>query len=169
MKLNEKDLKRLILMTLNEVAGESEKQEAINFLNDAFRILASRYKMPDKEIRTLLDGYRRMIEKYDLKTVKDLYFNKYGSNKNDFNHEDVKNLIGKNKLNINPDFFPGKDAGWLKRTQDAFDAEIERRRKQKTVLDDPIMREGVDNKNKMFLLNADFMLAEYFKTKKSLL
>jgi hypothetical protein len=169
MKLYENDLKELVLRTLMEVAGESEKQDAIDWLSWAFKGLTKYYKMPDKEARELLAGYRRMIEKYDLETVRGLYRDKYGNSKTDFTSDDVQKLVGKNKLNLNPEFFKGRDAGWLKRTQDGFDAEMERRRLQSKKLNDPIMREGVTNENKMFILNADYLLSEYFKNKKSLI
>ena len=169
MKLNENDLKELVLQTLSEVAGESEKQDAIDWLTWAFNALSYRYKMPDKEVRDLLAGYRRMIEKYDLKTVKELYHDKYGNSKKDFTSDDVQKLVGKNKLNLNPEFFKGRDASWLKRTQDAFDVEMEKRKLQSKKLNDPIMHEGVTNENKMFILNADYLLNEYFKNTKSLI
>ena len=157
MKLYENDLKELVLMTLMEVAGESEKQEAIDWLSWAFNALSYRYKMPDKEVRDLLAGYRRMIEKYDLKTVKELYSDKYGNSKTDFTTDDVQKLVGKNKLNLNPEFFKGRDAGWLKRTQDGFDVEMEKRKRQSKKLNDPIMHEGMTNENKMFVLNVDYL------------
>lgn len=159
MKLNENDLKQLIHQTLLEVAGESERQEVIDFLVGTFKYLTGKgYNMPEKEAKSLLDGYRRMIEKYDFATVKSLYSSRFGGSKK---QPTTSKWSG--------DFFAGRDDNWFKKQQDAFDREMERRKSLPKGLNNPIMKEGANVKNKLFLLNVDYLLNEYFKSAKSLI
>lgn len=159
MKLNENDLKQLIHQTLLEVAGESERQDVIDFLVGTFEYLTGNgYNMPEKEAKSLLDGYRRMIEKYDFDTVKSLYSSRFGGSKKPTT---TSKWSG--------DFFGGKDDNWFKKQQDGFDREMAKRKSLPKGPNESIMKEGSNIKNKLFLLNVDYLLNEYFKSSKSLI
>lgn len=163
-KLLENAIRNIVKKLIKESVNDSIKQDSIDFLEDVRKTLIRRYRIPEAEVNRTVANYIRMIEKYDLDIVKDLFFDKYIN----FNRNKEPNT-GEEKQELNPEFFKGRDSVWLKNTQKGFNSVVQKNKDKKVRLNDPIMREGLTPKNKLIRLNVEYMLFEFFKSSKKTL
>lgn len=152
IRLSESQLESVIKCVILEVRGESTTIDAVNFLEYVRRKLKKIYGNSNVQIDNTLNNFVRFIEKYDVKTARDMFTDKYET-------PSIPDNVEQNteQPKLNPAFFGSKErADQIQRDFERYKA-TQRFKQSDKRLDNPF------NESKIVEQNISYLISEYFK------
>ncbi len=152
ISLTESQLENVIKRVISEVRGESATVDAANFLEYVRRQLKKTYGNSQAQIDNTLNNFSRFIEKYDVKSARDIFKDKYETPNIPTSTPDEPE-----KPALNPAFFGSKErADQIQKEFEKYKS-LQKLKQSDKKLDDPF------NESKIVEQNISYLLSEYFK------